>query len=240
LATNAYPDAPEVALLLVVEAVVPERMAPPVNMQFQTRTFLYQPTGRELMLGTGKYGPAFRRLTLAWLDSRDGPDGTYAAMGIAQQANLGTEHVLRYAARALITNNPQPYYRASAIAMIGRLGGKAYVPLLVRHFGDETRVINANNQPDIQVRDAALAMALILTGQDPKAYGFDNQNKTNEAMRYSYLYHRFLDGERETADQKRTAAFAKWKAWEAALYGAAAGPAGPLAGLTPAEPEKAK
>ena len=57
-----------------------------------------------------------------------------------------------------------------------------------------------------QLRDAALAAALLLTEQTPTDYGFTDLRRGNDAMRFQYS--RWL-----LAPGKRKAAFEKWTEW---------------------------
>jgi len=57
------------------------------------------------------------------------------------------------------------------------------------------------------VRDAALAAALILTGQHPDEYGFDGFPKGTTGTTFSYVLAKFPD------ENNRKAAFEKWKEW---------------------------
>jgi len=72
---------------------------------------------------------------------------------------------------------------------------------------------------EIQVRDAALAMCISLSGQDPIDYGFSAQKpKTTTADNARYWTHNyhFKGEDGKTTDDKRTAAFKKWAEWEKA------------------------
>jgi hypothetical protein len=61
---------------------------------------------------------------------------------------------------------------------------------------------------DVQIRDLALAAAVMLTGQEPDDYGLVEQNKGQPAARLSYSHW-------QLPEDKRKAAFDKWKAWRA-------------------------
>jgi hypothetical protein len=69
------------------------------------------------------------------------------------------------------------------------------------------RVVGGRIQLDeAQLRDTALAAALLLTGQDPEEYGFTSQSRAGTAAKFSYAnWH--------LAAEKRDEAFDKWKAW---------------------------
>ena len=77
--------------------------------------------------------------------------------------------------------------------------------------------------PDILVQDVALAMAIAMTGQQAKDYGYELQH-SQEAMRYNDTNYRFRDDDDITAEQKRKAAFEKWYQWEATQLGGVISP----------------
>ena len=210
---QTMPSLPEVALLLFCESLISEKDAPFVTPQFHVSNFLHQPPGREAASGNGPFGPGFRRLTIHWLDTRDGVNSINTAMNLAQNLNLGAAEVTKHAARMLTAPNSQPWNRANAACLIAAYKGREYLPTLIKLFTDDVILIRANNQfPDIQVRDVVLAMALLLTEQDPKSYGFEIANKNPQA-RYNVTAFRFRDDQDQTADDKRNAAFKKWSEW---------------------------
>ena len=62
----------------------------------------------------------------------------------------------------------------------------------------------------MQLRDVALAAALLLTEQDPTEYGFESANPAPRATaRYTYTMWRL-------APDRRAAALQKWAEWRAA------------------------
>jgi hypothetical protein len=99
-----------------------------------------------------------------------------------------------------------------------RLGGREHIPLLEKAFEDTAvltlaRVgvpVNMDGEEpnqEIQVRDVALAVSIQLAGQTVEDYGFVDQLKANlggGVVSYSRYY---------LPDEKRTAAFEKWKTW---------------------------
>jgi len=209
------PSLPEIALLLFCESLVSEKDAPFVTPQFHLSNFLYQPAGREAASGSGPFGTSFRRLTLHWLDTRDGIHGINTAMSVAQNLNLGAAEVTKHAARMLTTPDAAAWNRSNAACLIAAYKGREQLPALVKLFADDTILIRANNQlPDIQLRDVALAMAVLLTDQDPNAYGFEVAN-ANPQARYNPTTFRFRDDKDHTAEDKRQAAFKKWADWYA-------------------------
>lgn len=219
------PDLPDVALLLLAESLVAEPKAGANPLQLQLANLLYQDSLRRPAAGEGRHGPAFRRLILHWMDTRDGVTGLQNAMSLATFLQLGQPVVAKYAAKLLTAEGGQPWVRANAAAMVARNDGKDHLLAVTRLLADDAFVVRGgpnNPQPDIQVRDVALAMALLLTGQDPAAYGLAAANP-GAAMKYIYTTYRFTDDGKTTAEAKRAAALARWRDWELGLHAALAG-----------------
>ncbi len=99
--------------------------------------------------------------------------------------------------------------RLNAMLLVANLGGKEQLSHVERYFNDSDRVFDSGgtNQPmQAQMRDLALAVAIKLSEQDPKKFGFaglqfDRFNLNMIAFRN---------------DAERTAAFKKWEDWQKA------------------------
>ena len=222
---QVIPDLPDVALLLLAESLVSETKAGINPFQFQLVNLLPQDGLRQAASGEGKHGPAFRRLVIHWMDTRDSMNGLQTAVSLATQLRLGPQVVSKYAARQLALDGSPPWYRANAAAMIARHNGKEHLLAVTRLLNDQTHVVRGgpnNPQPDIQVRDVGLAMAVLLTGQDPAAYGLDAAN-ANEVMKFQYTNFRFVGDGKTPPEAKREAALAKWRDWELGLHAALSG-----------------
>ncbi len=234
------PDLADVALMLLAESLLPETKAGFNPFQYQIVNFLYQEPLRTVAGGRGKHGPAFRRLVVHWMDTRDGMNGLQNSMSLAMSLGLGADEVCKYAARLLAVDTAPPGYRAGAISALSRYNGKDHLLDLTRVFGDEEVLIRLPNNPpsDVQLRDFALATALLLTGQDPADYGFATAGGQGQ-MRYQYTNFRFLPDGGRTGEAKRAAAFARWRDWELGLHAALAGPPAAEPLLAKKYPEKA-
>jgi hypothetical protein len=109
--------------------------------------------------------------------------------------------------------------------MVARHNGKEHLAAVTGLLTDRTFVVRGgpmNPQPDIQVRDVGLAMAALLTGQNPAAYGLSAANP-GEVMKYQYTNFRFVGDGKTPPEAKREAALAKWQDWELGLHAALAG-----------------
>lgn len=218
------PTGPEVAALVLAEAVNP---TPAVDRRYQFAAFsaVTQPAVRDYLTAAGK-GEAFRKLVAHWFDSRTDAHEQNSAMSAASVLNLKEVPPAALAARVLSRDEPAAgnnppvaaptaaYTKAQALSLVAKTGDKSYLPVVKKLFADDAAFVQwrfnngVNQQVEVKVRDTALAMAVVLTGQDPKAYGFDVQNPA-EAAKYYYYNYSFPDPAR------RKFAFVKWAFREA-------------------------
>ena len=159
----------------------------------------------------GEKAAAYKAVVARWVETRDDAVTMYQAMNLA--SNLGlNDPAVRVAAKLAAANGATPLYRTYGVLMIARLDAKQHLGVVEALFKDEVPVVNfvaavGGRQREMpQVRDVALACALILTGQEPTDYGFTSQ--FGGASRFSY-------SNWSIEADKRDAAFAKWKAWRA-------------------------
>ena len=157
-------------------------------------------------------GRAIKAVIVKWLDTRDDPVQMYQAMTAA--GNLGIKESSGVAAK-LLNSGGQPIYRLYAAYAIAKHGDKRYAAALEKALTDTSaqnaiRVVNGvQTTTDYQVRDAALAALLMLSGQNPEDYGFVEQYRGNtSAIRYNY-------SARNLPEEARKGAFEKWQAWRA-------------------------
>ncbi len=154
--------------------------------------------------------PAFERVLAHWADSRTDAAGAYQAYGLAERVGAGPP--AKYAARLLTTPGVATHQKAVAAMNVARLGGRAYLSALEAGMADEGFVVRGGGVGgavrEIRVGDVALAAALLLTGQEPKEYGFRENAAGGATGRFTFTRFDVPPGDRD-------AAFAKWKAWRA-------------------------
>lgn len=225
------PSVPDTALLVLGEALVPDQPGPvgvAAGGMMPVSTLVQQPASREAAAGKGPFAAAYRKLVVRWLDTREGPNGTWTAYQLAINLQLGNPEIARRAAKLLTTEGVMASMKVSAMREMAMRGGKDNLPDVTRQFADETYFVRnqANiagggigvavpGTDDIQVRDAALAMAALLTGQDPTAYGMAGVNPNPAQNRYNPSGYAFRKDDKQTAEAKRDAAFKRWAEWEA-------------------------
>jgi hypothetical protein len=161
-------------------------------------------------------GKVYRAIALAWLESRQDPLDMQYAMTVANNLGL-SEQALHLAVRLFETKGAQVYARGNAAATLARLGNKNHIPLLEKAFTDESvlgvarvttpgKPVNEWPTYDIQVRDVALAVSIILAGEKLEDYGFADMYKANGGVGTTFTHTRYYFEE-----DKRQAAFDKWK-----------------------------
>ena len=223
------PQLPELALLLLAESIAIERDGFVNNgTQLQVSNYLLASPSRELLIGKGTNGAAYRKLVVHWMDTREGVVGISNALNIAQSTGMGNPVVSKYAAKMMLSPQVREHNRAHATTMIAKNSSKEYLLAMTKLFSDEAVVSRgniANPQPDINVQDVALAMAVILSGQSTKEYGFTEVNPGHAVMKFSYTNFYFPKDEAADTETRRANAFAKWREWETNIVGSVAGPA---------------
>jgi hypothetical protein len=147
------------------------------------------------------------------------------AMGVASGLDL-SDSVCKIAARLLIMGGVTPMYRNRAAYYLAYHGEKKHIPLLTAAMKNVTVIASvrplAIPLPDpapteayteVQIRDVALAAAIIMAGQKPTEFGFTDRHYNPDAadkLNLSTTRYTF-----ET-DEARKKAFAKWTDWRKA------------------------
>lgn len=154
--------------------------------------------------------PIFRKVLGAWVAKNSNPTIAMQNLTSAVEYELPEGNEL---GRKLLTGDicpaeVRPYGRLT----IGKLGSTDDLPLVESFFNDTKACIKHRTSRQlmlVQVRDVALAVAVMMTDQDLKSYGYDRFQKT---PRWVYLAGSlgFAD------DAKREAAFQKWSEWKLA------------------------
>ena len=203
------PSAAEVAAVVFAESQVNSRSVPRATSLANVLTTSGIPA---VVQGTDDRSLAMRAVVSGWLDSRtDGVD-MYSALNLATTMKMD-DAAGRLAGRMMSTAGIQGYYKGLALTTLVRLKRTDQLADVEKAFTDTAalsttiRVVNGVQvRQSIEVRDAALAAALVLTAQSPDDYGFESYPKGAAAGTFSYAWARL-------SDDKRKEAFDKWKAW---------------------------
>ncbi|MFT5523544.1 MAG: HEAT repeat protein [Pirellulaceae bacterium] len=102
-----------------------------------------------------------------------------------------------------------------AIIAVGRFGGEKHIPLLMPLLENKTVCSRWGNQAlkkkgtiNVEVRDVALVVLLLLNSKDPANYGFKLLQENAETLYHSYTFGFIDDDEREAAHSKWAAEWA--------------------------------
>jgi hypothetical protein len=162
----------------------------------------------------------YRAVAIAWLDSRNEPREMSQAMSVAWNLDLN-DQACGIAARLLTMPGVHAMYRSRAASNLASYGSKKHIPLLEKAFTSEVVVASVRppNAPadvpdpvvfDVQLRDVALAVAILLADQKLADFGFTDRYAGvagYDTQSYSHTRYYFAD------DAARKTAFAKWSAW---------------------------
>lgn len=176
----------------------------------QLYSLLNNSNARGAVLG-GRGSKQVQMLLETWIRTSSGTTTAYYGLNLTLQ--YGLKEVGREIALKSLDNGSLPSSIAShAVTVLGRFGTAADIPTLEKRFQDETVCHTWSNRRiqkepiRIQTRDVALAMAVHLSKQDIKEYGYEFANPNTQTV-YDIYTLGFL------SDKKREAAFAMWKTW---------------------------
>lgn len=217
------PEAIDILAVLFAESTIPEKFLTAEGTTggvavTSPTLLLSQPTFRNA-LASGDQKEAMIALTAKWFETREELRTINLCMTSASTLKLPVTAVL--AKKVLNTQGSTPLNKAQAACNVARLGKPEDAAVIAPLLEDDTQAhpgvviaVNGGQQRSpIQVRDVALAMTLLMNGQDPTAYGMKSRyaaSATSESLKYSYLNYYFDDSD-EKADEHRKAAFKKWE-----------------------------
>ena len=197
------------------------------------------PPQTAVMVLSNCYQPAFRdavnsrmrreipRKMLGTVIRRSDESTAYQAMSVAYQYNMPEGVVPAEKILAAQPANRSPHMAQYALMTVARLGDTSHLPLVEKLLGDTTRVTSLQEDKItyyVQLRDAALAAAVMLTRQDLKSYfDFPAGQQLGDAQMI-FLNPRIVGF---ASDEKRAAVFAKWAKYKAANASGEREPAGP-------------
>jgi hypothetical protein len=142
----------------------------------------------------GKFNEPIKKVLQKWMDTRETAGGCNQAWSLAQSL-LGQKPALKYAARVLRAESIQntQWMKQNILMHFGSHGAKEYLMDITKCFEDSLTIWHGGqgNTPnfDIQIRDYALAIALQMTDQKPKDYGFESTHSgTAKNWNYNAFY----------------------------------------------------
>jgi hypothetical protein len=170
--------------------------------------------------GEGKHGEVVRQFVRRWVERQEQPLGLYDGEWLAKAMGFETAFLRQCQERQFeiaFASRKKP----GIITTLAHTRDAKYIATFRRVFDWEDAWVGeqfAQRVGEIQVRDAALAMCIALSGQDPVDYGFSAQRRAaaDDDGRYWTENYYFKGEGKTTADDKRKAAFKKWAEWEKA------------------------
>jgi len=214
--------APTLATILFIAAQLHHRSAPDpgVRATNSLTNLIYSVlvhSGTQQMVLSDSHSQLLKRLLLTWVEGigrSEEPYGLAYALQLVLRYDIeqqGPEIARKVLADPGNTISSVPY----AAIVLARFGKPEEVDLLKPHL-DATQVfhtwsnVQLKKEPiRIQVRDAVLAMTIVMHKQDPADFGFKLLQPDEHTIYHIYTMG-FLD------DAERQAAFAKWKAYREA------------------------
>lgn len=201
------PTAEDAITVVFAETILGENTPAAVRGGIPASTLVQQSTFRTAF-GQESQREVLEKLVVRWLDTRPGPNGLVQAMSISSSLNL--DSAPKYLLKVIAAADVPATTRASAATTLARKGGIENIAHLTPLFECEDVIRRVANQEPVQLRDVALAMAVILAGKEPKDVGLIAQS-TSSSRRYYYSNYRFA------SEDDRTKGFEQWKAIAAKL-----------------------
>jgi hypothetical protein len=130
---------------------------------------------------------------------------------LKQQAAIGIQAPQPAIARAKqVLGQQSSFGKFWSLVLVARFGAKEDLDLIKPFLSDAQVYLDgaSNNQPmQAQIRDAALAATVQLSGQNPKEFGFERFQATDRVQLNAVMI-AFRN------EKERSAAFDKWQAWQ--------------------------
>jgi hypothetical protein len=228
---KAAPTSLEVLAVLFVESMIPERLLTAQNANVAVGrgignpcSILTQSALRADLDVDGKK-KVYAAIISNWYETREETRTMYYCL--TSSASMKVPVPLKLARKLLDRKDATPMYKALAVCQLGRGGRKEDIEALVPMLKDDSLVTagivavggNGNQiRSPIQLQDVALAMTLVLNGDKPTEYGY-NERYPNQTMsttlRFNYMNFYFDDAEGKAKDL-RAAALKKWDEKQAA------------------------
>ncbi|MCI0357883.1 MAG: hypothetical protein L0211_05265 [Planctomycetaceae bacterium] len=199
-------------------------------------SYCYQPTLRDAVTSSSRNG--IPRKMVGAIVRRSDDMAAYQGMLIA--LNLGLDDGMVPSLKILKTpGNRAPHFSQYALMTVAKLGNQSHVPLVEKLLEDKSVVTRMQENKviyDVQVRDAALATAVILTKQQLKDYFGERPNHQLTDPQQIFFNPRVIGF---TDDQKRAETHKKWAEYKAKQPAPAGGePAKPGEPTKQSEPAK--
>jgi hypothetical protein len=174
--------------------------------------YCYQQTLRDAVTNSAKNG--IPRKMVGSIIRRSEDMAAYQGMLIA--LNLGLDDGMVPALKILNgQGNRQPHTSQYALMTVAKLGSESHLPLVEKFLDDKSVVTRMQENKvtyDVQVRDAALATAVLLTKQQLKSYFGERPNQQTTDPQQIFFNPRVIGF---TDEAKRAETHKKWTDYKA-------------------------
>ncbi len=170
--------------------------------------------GTPMLKADGPFGKTPTAVLEHWITTRTNEIGIRDAEHVCHLLDFGKERELSLTAKRVALKDSSSTSKLSGMSRLVGSGDKKYLPVIRALLTDTSTVEALGKAPEREVRDCALAMCLVATGQPPAEYGFVVASDLPGLKAVANNYW-FEDDKGGTAKQKREAAFAKWDKWVA-------------------------
>jgi hypothetical protein len=202
---------PDVATLLFV-GTDPNVKNLPQQANWQLTNLLSYQFSSQLNTG-GTQSAVVKKMLLTWITQRTDANSVYQALELAVRLNL--KECLPMALKEVKNRNGFAFGRSMAIVAVAKLGAKEHRAAIEELLTDKGVVTNFgfnNVQGTTEVRDVALAMLVVQSGQKLRDYGYAAADFFGNFDANLYSSPTLLG----FADQgHRDAALKKWQDWSA-------------------------
>ena len=206
-------SAEDVLAVLFAEASVPDRG--PGGAGVLAPTYLLTQSQLRAALDADPRKEAMAAVVARWFDTRTDPRTVQMCLNVAATFKVPAAPLAR---RVLAAEGATPQQKGTAVSKLAQAGDPADLALLAPLFADDAvsytavAIVNGVRQnQQIQVRDTALAMSVLLAKQDPADYGLKARyaNQPNETLKYTF-YNYYFEQADDAQGAAREAAHKKW------------------------------
>lgn len=159
-------------------------------------------------LTEGESSETMRKLFLDWLGGDLEINLQQRGFMLAAQNNM--KDAVPVILKMLEKPGQQTYAKAQVMIALAKLGGKEHLAKLEPYLSDKTVVASVNGTIQVQIRDVALGVSVLIAGQTLADYGFDARFGGSPAQYYHFS---FPDSQQGTESKSRETALAKWRQW---------------------------
>lgn len=196
----------ELALFLLMGSDERVRKAATATNYIQGYSFLNAQIMTQSLTGTNGRSVVIKKLFAMWLEKEE--QVTLLRRGISLAAQHRVKEAFPALLNALQKKETIPTMKATMLASIAKMGTKDNLKDLEPFLKDKSLVYKGTPMiGSVEMRDVALGVALELTGQQMKDYGFNRTPPATSSGTILYIYFTIK------TEEEREAAHKKWQDW---------------------------